>query len=101
MVTALKPVPAKFASVVERIRDSLSLIAAAGEPLDEWQSDMLARALAYLQMGNYGLAEDAAFKAARPLLFRTRTASLAVTGGPIVTVAEMKAELDRVVSDAA
>jgi len=53
MAAYQKAVSATFASAAARIRGSIDFLDNAGEPLDAWQSDMLARALAYLQVGNY------------------------------------------------
>lgn len=68
----------------------------ADDPLDPWQSDMLAWALAYLQMGNFALATEAAFRVCRPQLYLIGVAFIALSGGSTVTVAEMLAELDPV-----
>lgn len=87
---------ATFGSAAEKIRDALDHLDAVGEGLDAWQSDMFARALACLQMGNHALAEDAVYRACRPKLFRSKAAAIGMSGGPVVSIAELKAELDRV-----
>lgn len=95
MDVARKSVPITRDFAGERIHDSLAYLEKVGEPLDAWQSDMLARAVAYFGTGIYALAVDAAFRACRPNLYRTRAEVIGLSGGPTVTVAEMRAELDR------
>jgi hypothetical protein len=99
MAVARKAVPATRSIAGERIRDSLAQLEVVGEPLDPWQSDMLARALAHLQTGNYALATDVAFRVCRPQLYRTSAALIAFSGGPTVTIAEVRTELQRVLAD--
>lgn len=94
-----KAAPLTFDAAVQRIRDSLDQLDRIGETIDAWQSDTLARALAHLQMGNYALSMDAAFRACRPLLYKTKAATIAFGDGPVVTVRELRAELDRVVAE--
>ncbi|TAJ96858.1 MAG: hypothetical protein EPO10_27460 [Reyranella sp.] len=89
-----KVVPTTFDSAADRIRDSIDHLHEIGEPLDAWQSDTLARALAYLQTGNYALAIDAAFRACRPQLYRTKAAEIAFSGSPTVTIAEVRASFE-------
>ncbi len=101
MAAHQKAVLASFESATERVFDSLNHLDGVGEPLDPWQSDMLARALAYLQMGNFALATDAAFRVCRPKLYRTSAALIALSGGPTVTIAEVRKELQRVLHDRA
>ena len=96
-----KAVSATYESAATRIRDSIDLLANAGEPLDVWQSDMLALALADLQVGNYALATDAAFRVCRPKLYRTNAAVIAMSGGPTVINAEIRNELQRVLGNQA
>ncbi len=62
---------------------------------------MLARAITCLQTGMYALAVDAAYRACRPYLYRSRDAAIAYSNSPIVTVAELRTELDRVLADSA
>lgn len=85
-----------FHSAAQRIRDSLSYLETRGESLDAWQSDTLARSLAYLQTKNYALATEAAFRACRPELYRTKAAVVALIGSATLSVAEVRAELERV-----
>lgn len=99
MAAYQKAVSATFESAAARIRDSVYLLANPGEPLDPWQSAMLAGALAYLQMGNYALAMDAAFRVRRPQLYRTSAALIATSGGATVTFAEVRNELQRVLAE--
>jgi hypothetical protein len=89
------------AGVACRLRDSLDQLECAGEPLDGWQSDMLARAIACLQTGMYILAVDAASRACLPYLYRSRAAAIVWGDSPKVTVAELRAELDRVLANSA
>lgn len=88
-----------YAAAAQRVRDSLDYLEGLGEPLDGWQSEILARAVAYLQTGTYGLGIDAGFRACRPDLYKTRAESIAFDGGPTVTVAEIRAELERLTEE--
>lgn len=99
MAAYQKAVSASYESATKRIRESLDLLAHAGEPLDAWQSDLLARALAFLQVGNYALAIDAAFRVCRPQLFRSSKAVIALSGAPTVTIAEVRDQLERAVAE--
>lgn len=89
-----KAFPATFASASAAIRDSINRLDEIGEPLDAWQSDLLARALAYLQLGHYALVIDAAFRVRRPHFYRTKAAEFALSGSPIVTTTEVRASLE-------
>ena len=101
MAAYQKVVETTFDTAAMRIRDSIDHLQEIGEPLDGWQTDMLARALAYLQSGNQALAIDAAFQACRPQFYRTHAAVIALSDSPTLTINEVRAELDRVTGDRA
>jgi hypothetical protein len=86
--------------VVDQIRRYLSDIEVVGDLLDVWQSDMLARAIAQFSAGSGALAMDTAFRASRPKLYRTSAAIIALSGSPTLTLAEVRAELERVANSA-
>lgn len=83
------------------IRDCIDGIERTGCPLNAWQSDLLAKALARLTVGFLGLALEAVDRAADPEFWFTDAVSDAFAGGPVVTVAEIRLELDRMISEEA
>jgi len=97
MAAYQKAVSATFASAAARIRGSIDFLDNAGEPLDAWQSDMLARALAVSSGRKLRLATECCLStcAGRHSTGRTRPLSQ-LSGGPTVTIAEIRNELQRV-----
>lgn len=84
-----------------QFRRRLDELEAAGVPLDAWQSDMLARAIAHLRTGNDSLAADAGFRACQPEVYRTSAAVIALSDSPVLTIAEVRAALDAALAERA
>jgi hypothetical protein len=87
-----------FFSVAQQIQDALNHVEAVAEKPDARQSDMLAVAVAHLRAGNYSSAQDAAFRACRRSVFRSKAAMVAIGG--TMTVSEIRAELYRLLAEA-
>lgn len=86
------------AEVAGQIREILSELEEAGDALDVWQSDRLAQAIAHYSLGRHSLALSAASHASRPRHHKTGAAVAALAGNPTLTVAEVRAELERAIA---
>lgn len=91
---------ATFVAVAQQIQDALNHVEAVAEKPEARQSDLLAQAVAHLRAGDYSLAQDAAFRACRRSLSRTGTAMVALGGGSTVTLADVRADLYRLMAEA-
>lgn len=85
----------------EQLRKHLDKLEATRRPLDAWQSEMLARAIARFRTGSYALAIEASFKACRPAKYQSRAAAIRLKGSPTLTIAEVRQGLEQVIADKA
>jgi len=95
-----KPEASTFFAVAQQIQDALNHVEAVAEKLDGRQSDLLSEAVAHLRAGDYSLAQDAAFRACRRSLSRSRTTMVALGGSSAVTVSDIRADLYRLLAEA-
>jgi len=89
-----------FFAVAQQIQDALNHVEAVAERPEARQSDLLAQAVAHLRAGDYSLAQDAAFRACRRSLSRRGTAMAALGGGSALSVADIRADLYRLLAEA-
>lgn len=95
-----KPEAPTFFAVAQQIQDALNHVEAVAEKPEARQSDLLSQAVAHLRAGDYSLAQDAAFRACRRSLSRSRTTMVALGGSSAVTVADIRADLYRLLAEA-
>lgn len=89
-----------FFAVAQQIRDALNHVEAVADVPDTRQSDLLVQAVAHLREGNLPLAQEAAFRACRRSLSRTRTAVMVVGVGSTMTLADIRADFYRLLAEA-
>ena len=80
-------------SLANRMERFLDGVDRAERRLTQWETNELCRVLALLQTGQYFIGKDVMRDVGQPDIYCTDNALAAVSDGPVLTVAEVRASL--------
>lgn len=86
-------------SLVQYLQHFLDAADRNKAPLTAWETDVLCQVMALLQTGHCLLGKEVMIKLDRPDRYCTPEERARVANGPVLTVAEMRANLERATSE--
>lgn len=96
MEMTLEAAAAAKRNLAQRIERFLEIVEREKMPLGPWETNMLCKALACLETGTYRLGEEVMLHVERGEVYRKPEAVAALADAPILTVAEQRANLERI-----